>query len=59
MEDMVVIVGKMGDFLRCYISHAHLLPDVRRTLGLRMAALEPANLAKGRIAKLLIVAGAM
>lgn len=38
------------------MSHVHDLQDTQRTLGLRIAALEPANLLRGRIAKLLIVA---
>ena len=32
------------------------LRDIRRTLGLRIVALEPANLLRGRMAKLLMTA---
>ena len=56
VEDVVIVVGKTGNFLRNY-KHVHNLQDTPRTLGLRIAALEPANLLTGRTAKLLIVAG--
>lgn len=56
MEDVVVVVGKIGNFLRC-LSYVRSLQDFQRTLGLRIAALLPANLLTGGIAKLLIIVG--
>lgn len=56
MEDVIAIVGKVGDFLRYRISYVHNLGDIQLALGLRIAALEPANLLTGKIVNLLIFA---
>lgn len=57
MEDVIVIVGETGDLLRSCISHVHNLQNIELALGLRIAALDPANLLTGKMAKLFIVAG--
>ena len=54
MEDVVIVVGKTSNLLS-FMRNTYVLQDTPRTLGLRIAALEPANLLRGRTAKLLII----